>query len=304
MSKVSIIGAGGTLGSSFGFMLALKDIYDEICLIDKNRNLVLNHLMDMENALVGQTKTRLYAGEMEDLKGSHVVFVTASIPNQNVTSRLVFLEGNIKVMDEIGAEIKKFAPEAIIVTATNPTDILNYYLHTKFKFDRQKLIGYNLNDSKRFEWAIRDVLGLSGTDKLFSPVLGEHGGSQVPVYSKVQLNGQQANFKDELKELIDHKVNSWFVQFNDLKINRTTGWTSAIGLTEVAMGLAVSKPTFILGSAILTGEYGLSDLSIGVPMLINNEGIVEVQEWELQEDEYNELLKSAANIKKNMSVHQ
>ncbi len=304
MSKISIIGGGGTLGSSFGFMLAFKGIFDEICLIDKNKNLVINHIMDMENALVGQTKTRLYSGDMEDLKGSHAVFITASIPNQNVSSRLAFLEGNLKVIDEIGVEIKKYAPNAIIVTATNPTDILNHYLHTRFKFERHKLFGYNLNDSKRFEWAIRDVLGLASNDKLFSPVLGEHGGSQVPVYSKVLLNGESLNFKNELKELVNHKIKSWFVQFNDLKINRTTGWTSAIGLTEIAMGLVDTKSTSILGSAILTGEYGLSNVSIGVPLLINKEGLIEVQEWNLQEEEYNELKNSADNIKKNMPIHQ
>jgi len=300
VKKVSIIGGGGTIGSAAGFLLALKGICDEVCLIDLNRNLATNHVMDIDNAITGVSATRVYAGDMTDLAGSDVVIMTASVPNRNVTSRMAFLEDNLKIMDSVGRELAKYAPDAIVVMASNPADILNYYLYKKFGFKREQCIGYTLNDSKRFAWAIRGVTGLDPDTDLFAPVIGEHGGSQVPLFSQVKYGGKPLTLTAEQKEQVLNKVNNWFVEFNQLNINRTSGWTSAVGLAEVGEALLQREPVLMMESAILTGQYGWEGLSIGVPVLLNSGGVHQVLEWELAEEELSKFQESAKLIKETI----
>lgn len=300
MNKVSIIGGGGTIGSAAGFLIALRGKYDEVCLIDLNRNLALNHVMDIDNAITGISSTRVYAGDMSDLKDSHVVIMTASVPNRNVTSRMAFLEDNLKIMDSVGAEIAKYAPEAIVIMASNPADLLNYYLYKKFDLKREKCIGYTLNDSRRFAWAIQGITGLK-EESLFAPVIGEHGEGQVPLFSQVKVDGKPLHLSEEEKEAVLAKVDNWFVQFNQLNINRTSGWTSAVGLAEVSEALLQTEPVLMMESAILTGQYGLEGLSIGVPVHLNRNGVQEVLEWDLAEDELEKFKATARKIKETLA---
>ncbi|WP_191090674.1 malate dehydrogenase [Niallia endozanthoxylica] len=279
MSKISIIGGAGTLGTAIAYQLSNHQNIDEICLIDKNRNLLLNHVMDFQNAFPAK---KIYEGTYNDLKRSDIIIITAGIPNRNdITSRNVFLEGNLKLFHDLGAEIKKHAPDALIVTASNPVDLLNYYLYRKFGFRKQQLIGFTRNDSLRFEWAIRKTMQLSARDQVFSPVIGEHGESQVLLFSHLKINGLPIKMSMDQIGQIKEQIQGWFIQFNQLNINRTTGWTTANGMGELVTKLLDPTPSEFIGSAVLEGEYGVSDVSIGVPITISNEGIHGVQEWDL-----------------------
>ena len=297
VSKIAIIGGGGTVGSTAGFLLALNGVADEVCLIDINRNLALNHVMDMENAIAERSATRVYAGDMSDLAQSDVIIVTASVPNRNVTSRLAFLEDNLKVMDKIGESIAKYAPEAVVVMASNPVDLLNYYLWRKFGLKREKCLGYTLNDSIRFAWAIRHVVGLDHKTKLFAPVIGEHGSSQVPLFSQVKADGKPLSLTTEQKEKVRQKIHNWFLEFNQLQINRTSGWTSGVGLSEFCQVLLDDQPQLVMASAILEGEYGLDGLSIGVPVMMARGGLRQILEWPLSDEEQKQFEASAKALK-------
>ncbi|MED4116222.1 hypothetical protein P4661_25630 [Priestia megaterium] len=294
MSKVSIIGGAGTLGATVGFLLSTSKKVEEVCLIDRNEKLLQNHLMDMQNALPSM---KIYGGSWENLAGSDVVVITAGVSNRNdVASRNEFLQGNIEIFKLIGKQLIKYAPHALIVTASNPVDILNFYLYKHFQFKREQLIGYTLNDSLRFEWALKKVLSLHKKDTLQSPVLGEHGSSQVPIYSRVVLNNQPLILSAKEKEKVQQEIQSWFSKFNGLQINRTTGWTSGVGLTTLIDKLISSESNEIIGSAVVEGEYGLRELSIGVPLSVNNKGIQKVHEWTLELGEQEALLRSAQTI--------
>src|SRR5699024_2643716 len=150
-----------------------------------------------------------YRGEYKDLAGSHIVIITAGVPNRNdETSRNAYLADNLKIFETIGSNIARYSPETIVVTASNPVDLLNYYLYTNFNFQRSQLIGYTLNDSYRFAWAINKTLNRH--DALFSPVIGEHGETQVPLFSQVKKNNKRIEFTSEQIEQIKEDIQSWF----------------------------------------------------------------------------------------------
>ncbi|WP_181351202.1 malate dehydrogenase [Thalassobacillus sp. CUG 92003] len=283
MAKITIIGGAGTLGSATAFQLAKKVHISELCLIDINRPLLMNHIMDFQNAFPAHT---IYAGSYDDLKDSEIVIITAGTPNRNnISSRNAFLEENLKLFKYFGAGIKKYAPDALIVTASNPVDVLNYYMYKEFQFSPHQLIGYTMNDTYRFEWAIRQVLDLKKNDQLFTPVLGEHGNTQVPIFSQVLLNRDPLSLSEQEQKNVHDKLKGWFKEFNEWNINRTTGWTTAIGISSVIDHLLEEKCSEIIASAVLDGNYSVSEVSLGVPISINKNGIQSIQEWALSTEE-------------------
>jgi len=295
MKKIAIIGAAGTLGAACAMTISLQDSIDELCLIDVNEKALDNHIMDFENAFPSKL---IYRGVYEDLKHSHIIIIAAGVPNRSkVTSRNAYLEDNLRIFKIIGENIAKYAPDAIIVTASNPVDILNYHLFKYYGFKRSQLIGYTLNDSLRFEWALRDVIDVNAQDELKCPVIGEHGNSQVPIFSYVLHNGQPMVVSSEQKSLIHKKLEQWFVQFNGLNIPRTTGWTTGVGIGEMVSHLLSEAPVLTTGSVVLEGEYGVEGLSMGAPIYVNSDGMHSVVEWKLNSEEEVALEQSALKIK-------
>ncbi|WP_338448960.1 hypothetical protein R4Z09_22510 [Niallia oryzisoli] len=295
MGKISIIGAAGTLGATCAMCISLKDFVDELCLIDVNETLLDNHVMDFENAFPSKT---IYRGSYKDLEHSDIIIITAGVPNRNeVTSRTAYLADNIRIFNKIGEQITKYAPKAIIVTASNPVDILNYYLFENFGFNRSQLIGYTLNDSLRFEWSIRKILNINHKNVIKSPVLGEHGNSQVPLFSHVLQNNSKLVFTSEQKARIQEELQNWFVRFNSLNIKRTTGWTTGVGISQIVHHLLHDNLVSTIGSTILRGEYGFSDVSIGVPIIVNKKGVQTVLEWDLEPSERKAFNESVQKIK-------
>lgn len=294
--KISIVGGAGTLGATTAFRLCQINQITEICLIDVNENLAKNHMMDLHNAYPGK---KVHVSSHEGMKDSQIVIITAGIPNRNdVQSRNVFLQGNLVLFDEIGAQIKLHAPDALILTASNPVDALNYYLYKTFHFEKSQLLGYTLNDSFRFERAVRSLNKFPSEAIFSSPVVGEHGSTQVPLFSRVAVSGEKVYFSSEDKERVKKSIQSWFLEFNQLNINRTTGWTTAAGIGQIIEALIMNEKDFLtLGSVILTGEYGIKDISLGAPIRVRGNRIVCVEEWEITAEELTSYRDSAEVVK-------
>lgn len=293
--KISIIGGAGTLGSAIAFRLGQISGIKELCLLDVNEPLLLNHLMDLQNAYPNK---EIYKGEYSGLAGSNIIIITAGVPNRNdIESRDVFLKGNIKLFEQFGRNIKEFAKDALIMTASNPVDALNYFLYKNFHFSSSQLFGYTLNDSLRFERSVREVMGLSGHQTVNSPVIGEHGSTQVPLFSRIQIDGEKITLAKEKQEVIKEKVEKWFINFNQLNINRTTGWATASGIAGIIDDLVSGGKVNTVGSVILNGQYGINDISIGAPVTISQHGIEAIHEWKLDEKELIDYQKSAGKIK-------
>lgn len=293
--KISIIGGAGTLGAAIAFRLCQSNEIDEICLIDVNASLLKNHIMDLETAFPSQS---VYEGNYEDLTGSQIIIIAAGVPNRNdIKSRDVFLQGNISLMHIFGEKIKTYAPAAFIITASNPVDALNYFLYHQFDFNRRQLLGYSLNDSFRFEKAVRSVLNIPKNINVFAPVIGEHGSDQVLLFSQIQINGEMVVLNDKEVNEIREKVDNWFADFNRLNINRTTGWATAAGIGEIIDGLVSNETIETIGSVIVEEQDGAFNSSVGSPIQVSLNGIESIQDWQLTEEEIEGYQYCAQKIK-------
>lgn len=293
--KITIIGAAGTLGSCTAFNILVHGLATELVLIDPWRSVLRGHWMDLDTAATGQ-EVAVTQGENEDMGNSDIVIITAGAPIKIVSSRKELLPANLKIIAENAQNINRYCPGAIVITATNPVDSLNYamYLCSSDK-DRRRYIGYSLNDSYRFRQITARVLGAE-TSRVQGTVIGEHDLSQVPLFSSLRLDGEAVKADAELKSKIRSQMTSVVREFENLEPKRTTGWTSAVGMASIVNAIKNDTGEVIPCNAVLAGEYGYRGVSMTVPAVIGKEGIVNIRELALAPDEIEGLEKSVQTI--------
>jgi malate dehydrogenase len=251
--------------------------------------------MDLEQGIAEYSNTEIKLGHWEDLKQTDIILITASVPEMNVQSRIEYLSSNLEIIKSVCSNIKKYSSNSIIINATNPVDIINLAIWKFTNFDRNKIIGFSRNDTLRFRWAIARVLGINIKD-VSAICIGEHGEKQVPLFSKIEIAGRRYELTEEEKNRVNYEINNWFLKYQSLKSGRTSGWTSSLGLSEVIKCIVTSSETIVPCSAILEGEYGLYDVSIGVPTKLGINGIREIIELPLNEEEYYKFVDAAQKV--------
>ena len=293
--KITIIGAGGTLGSCTAYTVALKGLVEELVLLDVNRNLASAHFMDITTAIVGIQNTKIRVGNDEDLNQSDIVIVVAGIPHQpaHSHSHSDMLRGNLSLVQDIVRKIETYCPEAMVITATNPVDSVNLGMFLmSTKLDRTKLLGYDLNDSLRFQQAVAKELDNNSTE-VEALALGEHVETLALIFSSVRVNKRPIKISDEAKERLKTEVPKMLSSYTELGIHRTAGWTSASGISQMVESIATDSRKVFPCSAVLEGEYGCKEISMGVPVVLGKQGINRIIELDLSEDEKKDLDHSA-----------
>ena len=159
--KVTVIGAAGSVGAPSAFYIAASGLVDEMVLIDMRPNVVQQHAMDMSTA-VSALDISVIAGTDEDLAGSDVVINAAGVHQGLITDRMEMLPKNLPLVRETALKIKRYCPDAFVITATNPVDPLNYAMWRAGGFDRGKTVGYSFNDSFRFREMVGPDQGRQG----------------------------------------------------------------------------------------------------------------------------------------------
>jgi malate dehydrogenase len=298
--KVSIIGAAGSVGSPVAFNIAISGVAEKIVLIDVRANLAKQHAMDIGTA-ASTLDVSVQDGGYADLAGSDLVINAIGAPQGTIADRMEMLPKNIPLIKDITLQIKRYCPEAIMITATNPVDPLNYAAWRVGDFDRRKLIGYSINDSFRFREMIARMKGAK-VSQVQATVIGEHGSSQVPLFSSARINGLPVHFSESEKQSIRAEIPGILKRYEALQSGRTAGWTCAVGAVAILRAIRQNTGEVFPCSVVLGGEYGQRDLSVSVPVKLGRDGVQEIQEWELEADEREgleravDVLKSAARI--------
>lgn len=277
--KLSIIGGGGTLGATAAFVIAQQNLVDEICLIDIKENIAKSHEMDMGQAVAGISKTKISSGGIDALAGSELVLITVGIPETKVASRVEYLDGNIKIIRDLSDKIKRHAPNAIIITATNPLDVMNTALLHYTGYPAERLIGFSQNDSFRFRWAIAKVLQID-INTVDAIVLGEHGEEQCPIFSHIKVNGEKVVLSSDQQEEVARIISDWFTEYQALNSGRTSGWLSGINLANYVRAIVNDTQELIPCSVI-----GSDGISIGQLAKIGKNGVEQIVDLDMDASE-------------------
>lgn len=280
MLKLAFIGGGGTVGSSAAFRVAALDAVDEIVLLDAREHMARSHAMDLDQAASVMGGAAVRAGTWDDLAGAAIVVLSAGMPERSVGSRDEYLAGNLAIVREAAAHLSARCPEAVVIVATNPVDVFTTVLPRLTGTEERRFLGYSWNDTLRLRWAAARVLGVpaASVDAL---VIGEHGEMQVPLLDRIAVRGERVVLTPEQGRETESSARGWFSAYQALNSGRTSGWTSAVGLATVVEAVLGRHREVLPASAVLRGEYGVSGVSLGVPVRLGARGVEEVVELPL-----------------------
>lgn len=299
--KISIIGAGGSVGAPASFYLAARGLADEIVMIGgKRQNVLLQHAMDISTA-VCEKDIVVKPGSYGDMVGSDIVINAAGVPQGVISDRMEMLPKNISLIRDIALMIKKYCPNAFVITATNPVDPLNYATYLAGGFDRKKLIGYSINDTFRFREMLAAELNVK-VSRVDGVVIGEHGSTQVLLFSTASVEGKPVTIDEAMKQRIRGEVPNILKRYEELKSGRTAGWTCAVGLAKIIESMIQEDGIPIPCSVVLEGEYGLKDMSMSVPVILGRGGVRKILELPLRDDEKKGLAITTETLKDAVKV--
>lgn len=294
--KISIIGAG-RLGGLIAFLTAERGLADEIVLVDINKAGAEGQALDLRHSFFKSGKSpKSYAADYPAIKGSDIVIITAGKPRTAaMTSRAELLLQNAKIVSQIAREIKPHCRGAVLIATTNPLDASNYILWKETGFDRSKIIGFGgLLDSARLKAIISEELGVSPS-AVSCEVMGEHGENMAPLFSRVKISGKPHSFSAEQKEKIRSRLLGSAKEVIERK--GATEYGPASHLLRIVEAVAKDKKETLLCSCILDGEYGIRDVSIGVPAVIGKSGIEKIGEIPLDSEEKERLEKGGDKVR-------
>ena len=286
--KIALIGAGN-IGGTLAHLAAQKELGDIVLFdvvegVPQGKALDLSQCGPVEGFDAKITGTNDYA----DLAGADVVIVTAGVPRKPGMSRDDLLSINLKVMEQVGAGIKKYAPDAFVICITNPLDAMVWALQKACSLPHRKVVGMaGVLDSSRFRYFLADEFGVSVED-VTAFVLGGHGDTMVPLvkYSTVagiplpDLVKMGWTSQARLDEIVTRTRNGGAEIVNLLKTG-SAFYAPAASAIAMAESYLRDKKRVLPCAAYLNGEYGVKDMYVGVPVVIGAKGVERVVEIEL-----------------------
>ncbi|HSW58149.1 MAG TPA: hypothetical protein VLH15_07085 [Dehalococcoidales bacterium] len=282
--KISVIGAAGTLGSCISFDIIINKLADELVMLDPFKDALTGHWLDLKHTSTGKD-VNVVKGEYADMAGSDIVVITAGAPTGAIKQRSDLLPSSMPIIKEAALNINQYCPDSIVILETNPVDSLNYelYLLSQNK-DRRRFLGYSMNDSLRFRYWISESLKVPSST-VEGIVIGEHGPTQVMLFSSVKINGKKVNVDEATKKFIRGQPVIFLGTMENLKPRRTAGWLSAVGTIEVIKAIKNDSGVVLPCNVIQDGEYGYKGLSMTVPVVVGKEGMRSVIKLKLTAEE-------------------
>lgn len=305
--KVVIIGSG-FVGASIAYALTLKNLAGEIVLIDKDKKKAEGEALDIQHGIPYMGKSSVRAGDFCDCVDSDLIIVTAGRNRRANETRLDMVDDNIKTIDEIIIELKKYYTRGVILIVSNPVDILTYYCDKKMGLPNGRVIGTGcILDTSRLIREIANYTKLS-TEVVKCNIIGEHGDTQIPVWSKLALAGVPMkdycdniglDWNEDIKREIFLKVKT--MGSTIISDKGRTHYGIATCVCSIADAILNQRLTIACVSTPLQGEYRLYNVALSLPSIIGVNGVEHRLIERLNESEYNSLQKSAKRIKETLS---
>jgi malate dehydrogenase len=278
--KLTVIGAG-TIGAGVTYNAALRDVFDEILLVDLNEEKAQGEALDVAHAAATFADADVYQGTYDDAADSDVVAVTAGKPRKEGMTRLDLLEANAAIMAAI--HDNDFGDDAVFVTTTNPMDVINYTHTLVADYPRERFIGFGgMLDSARAQYVLAQYLD-EPASAVEATVIGEHGDSQVPLFSQATVGGAPTTIPADERDMLKEQMRQSAMDVISRKGYTQWGPTYLVG--ELLEAIATDAATVHPCSAVLDSEFGHENVSIGVPCRVGRDGIQEIVEPAMDEQE-------------------
>ncbi|AWB44799.1 L-lactate dehydrogenase [Paenibacillus sp. CAA11] len=297
-NRVVIIGTGA-VGATTAYTLFLRERVSELVLIDANHDKALGEALDMNHGMPFTGGVKLWAGDYSDCADADIIIIAAGSNQRPGETRIDLLKRNASIFDSIIQNIVKYNNHGIILVATNPVDILSYVSLKKSGFPVSRVIGSGtLLDSARFRYLI-------GQNKKINPrsihahIVGEHGDSELPLWSLANVAGIGLEFTDEEREdIFDRTKNAAYEIIN---AKGATSYAIALALDRIVVSILQDEGSVLNVSTLLENYNGVSDVYLGVPCIVDSSGVRQVLDLELNDEELARFKASADKLKEQIA---
>ncbi|MCU7278911.1 malate dehydrogenase [Pseudomonas peradeniyensis] len=304
MNKLSIVGAG-IVGEAAAQVIAREALCRELALIDVQGELAQGKALDVWQAAVESgSDTKVHGGsDARLLQGSDLVVITAGVPRKPGQSRQDVLATNLPILDGIMRDVKQHAPSATVLVVSNPVDVLTYRAWSLSGLGRDKVFGQaGVLDTARMKCFIAEQTGFSARD-ITALVLGGHGDSMVPLmrYCTVGAVPLAHLLSSEQIEQIVERTRKGGGEILALKKVGSACDAPGVAIAQMVDAIANGRSRILPAVAILEGEYGRTDIAMGVPCVLSDEGITKVIELPLDAQEQAMFDRSADQVARDIA---
>lgn len=305
MNKITVIGAGN-VGATVANVIAHKDLCRELVLVDIKEGLAEGKALDIWQAgPINHFNTKVVGVTNDYLrtKGSGVVVITSGLPRKPGMSRDDLIKTNAIIVKEVTEKVIKYSPEAIIIVVSNPLDVMTYAAWKAAAKSPNKVFGMaGILDTSRYKTFIANALDVSPKD-VHGLLLGGHGDTMVPLPRYTSVNGIPITDllgKEEIDKIVERTRKGGGELVN---LMGTSAWYApGAAAAQMVEAIVDDQRRVFPVSAYLDGEFGLKDVFVGVPVKLGKNGIEEIIEIKLNEEEMKMLHQSAKEVKELMGV--
>jgi len=307
INRVVLVGTGA-VGCSYAYCMINQGVAEEFVLVDVNEAKAEGEAMDLSHAVpFAPAPTRVWKGSYEDCKDADLVVITAGLPQKPGETRLDLVEKNAKIFKQIVRSIMDSGFDGIFLIATNPVDILTYVTWKESGLPKERVIGSGTTlDSARFRYMLGEYFNID-SHNIHAYIIGEHGDTELPVWSHVSIGIQKLQTILEKDNDLNQKgLDEIFINVRDaayhiIERKGATYYGIGMSLLRVTKAILNDENSVLTVSAYLEGQYGQKDVYIGVPAVLNRQGVREILEVELSEDEELKFDHSVQVLKETMA---
>ena len=303
--KVVLVGTG-FVGMSMAYALLNRGGINELVLIDIAKDKTVGEAMDVSHGIpFAPGSMKVKAGEYDECKDADIVVITAGFPQKPGQTRLDLAKSNTQIMKEITESVMKSGFDGIFIIASNPVDLMSYVVQKVSKLPKERVIGTGtLLDTARLRYMIGEKFGVSSKD-VQAYIMGEHGDSSfVPwTHTYIGCKSLMEIYKEknkDVKELEQIHVDVVNAAYEIINKKRATYYGIGVSLSRLIEAIFNDENAVLPVSTLLNGEYGNKDIYIGVPAIINKNGVKEIIQLELNKEEQ-EKFNNSANTLKHMA---
>ncbi|MDR3598754.1 L-lactate dehydrogenase [Clostridium sp.] len=303
--KISVIGAG-FVGATTAYALMNSGVATEICIFDINMDKAMGEVMDLVHGTSFVKPVSIYAGNIDETKDSDIIIITAGAAQKEGETRLDLIEKNYKIFKGFVPEIAAKSPNAILLVVSNPCDVLAYITYKLSGFPRERVIASGtVLDTSRLKYVIGKYFNVNNNN-IHAYVLGEHGDSEIVSWSTASIAGGSLDeyakkfdleWDDQVKEVIENDVKN--AAYEIISRKKATYFAVALAVNRIVEAILRDENTILTVSCLMQGEYGIDDVYLAVPAIINNTGVVRIVNPEINDGEELRRLQESASVLKD-----
>jgi len=307
-TRVAIVGVGN-VGATFAYALLLSGLASEIVLIDANHSRAEGEVMDLNHAVPFTHPTRVWAGTCADCAGAVITVLAAGAGQKPGETRLDLVKKNAAIWREIIPQVVRHNPEGILLVATNPVDVLTYAAWRLSGLPPARVIGSGtILDTARFRYLLSQHLGVDARS-VHAYIIGEHGDSEVPVWSLANVAGMRLPEFCKVQQLpYDGQImDTIFAQTRDaayhiIERKGATYYAVAAGLMRIAQAILRDQKTVLSVSSLISNYYGMNNVCFSLPTVLDRGGVESVLLLDLDQQEQQKLRQSGEVLRQTIAA--